>query len=118
MDGIIEFKNSTACEWSGKFSNNGTNLDIAMNAADSQNGVQTLRFSSKGYLGNTDINNVTVNSGRLNLGMHSGMKGNRLSLIGSGGTFSPTGIGGGDIGTATFAEGEWYARQSRPRYRG
>ena len=79
-----------------------------MNAADSQNGVQTLRFSSKGYLGNTDINNVTVNSGRLNLGMHSGMKGNRLSLIGSGGTFSPTGTGG-DIGTATFAEGEWYA---------
>ena len=109
MDGIIEFKNSTACEWSGKFSNNGTNLDIAMNAADSQNGVQTLRFSSKGYLGNTDINNVTVNSGRLNLGMHSGMKGNRLSLIGSGGMFSPTGTGGGDIGTATFAEGEWYA---------
>lgn len=110
MNGGIEFRNATACEWIGTFSaGEGVEFNISMNAADARNGAQPLKFTGKGYEGATDLNDVTVNSGRLNLGMHSGMKGNRLSLIGSGGTFSPTGTGGGDIGTATFAEGEWYA---------
>lgn len=110
MNGGIEFRNATACEWIGTFSaGEGVEFNISMNAADARNGAQTLKFTGKGYEGATDLNDVTVNSGRLNLGMHSGMKGNRLSVIGADGTFSPTVIDSGDIGTATFAEGEWYA---------
>ena len=110
MNGGIEFRNATACEWIGTFSaGEGVEFNISMNAADARNGAQTLKFTGKGYEGATDLNDVTVNSGRLNLGMHSGMKGNRLSVIGADGTFSPTAIDSGDIGTATFAEGEWYA---------
>lgn len=111
--GGIEFRNSGICEWAGTFSSGRNDdakgdIDITMNA-NSVNGRQTLRFTGKAYGVATNLNNVAINNGRLDLGMYSGMKGNRLSLIGSGGTFSPTGIGGGDIGTVTFAEGEWYA---------
>lgn len=112
-EGGIEFRNSGACEWSGTFSSGNDNvtsdLDITMNASDAENGRQTLRFTGKAYGLAANLNNVTINGGRLDLGMYSGMKGNRLSLSGTGGVFSPTAAGGGDIGTVTFAEGEWYA---------
>lgn len=110
MNGGIEFKNASACEWIGTFgTNDGAEFNILMNADNAQNGAQTLRLTGKrSGAAAADLNEVTVSSGRLNLGMHSGMKGNRLSIIGANGTFSPTGIDSSEIGTATFAEGDWY----------
>ena len=108
IDTGIVFKNAAQYEWRGSFGANG-NLNLSMEASDAQNGRQIIRFTQKGYGNSADINDVTVSNGRLDIGMHSGMKGNRLSISGSGASFSPTAHDSGDIGTVTFNEGEWYA---------
>ena len=108
IDTGLVFKNAAQCEWRGSFGANG-NLNLSMEASDAQNGRQIIRFTQKGYGNSADINDVTVSNGRLDIGMHSGMKGNRLSISGSGASFSPTATDSGDIGTVTFNEGEWYA---------
>ncbi|OLA85040.1 MAG: hypothetical protein BHW65_04725 [Verrucomicrobia bacterium CAG:312_58_20] len=106
----MNLTNSTAQETSLTFGTTTENstFDISMNGSAA--GRQTIRFRAgtpEGTDGN--INDVIVGSGRLDIGMHSGMKGNRLSISGSGASFSPTATDSGDIGTVTFNEGEWYA---------
>ena len=87
-----------------------TTLNVTMRASDAKNGYQILRISSGAY-GATDANlgDVTIDTGRLDLGMHSGMKGNYLSIVGVDGVFSATASDSGNIGAATFENGEWYA---------
>ena len=108
IDTGLVFKNAAQCEWLGSFGANG-NLNLSMEASDAQNGRQIIRFTRKGYGDSADINDVTVSNGRLDLGMHSEMKGNRLSISGSQAVFSATATDSGEIGTVTFDEGEWYA---------
>ena len=87
-----------------------TTLNVTMRASDAKNGYQILRISSGAY-GATDANlgDVIIDTGRLDLGMHSNMKGARLSLSGTEAMFSATDIYSSNIGTVTFDEGEWYA---------
>ena len=87
-----------------------TTLNVTMRASDAKNGYQILRISSGAY-GATDANlgDVIIDTGRLDLGMHSNMKGARLSLSGTEAMFSATASDSGNIGTVTFDEGEWYA---------
>ena len=87
-----------------------TTLNVTMRASDAKNGYQILRISSGAY-GATDANlgDVIIDTGRLDLGMHSGMKGNYLSIAGVDGVFSATASDSGNIGAATFENGEWYA---------
>ena len=106
----MNLTNSTAQETSLTFGMTAENstFDISMNGSDA--GRQTIRFRAgtpEGTDGN--INDVTVGSGRLDLGMHSNMKGARLSLSGTEAIFSATASDSGNIGTVTFNEGEWYA---------
>ena len=118
--------NSSSYEVSGSFAmheNSQDKLNITMSAADAKNGRQILRFAPAGsywcngmQLTDANINNVEISSGRLDLGMHDGMKGNNLSLYGYSGNaadavFSAAGtVYGMDIGrvqfdTMTFFEG-------------
>ena len=85
-------------------------LNITMRASNAQSGYQILRIRSGAY-GATDANlgDVIIDTGRLDLGMHSNMKGARLSLSGTEAMFSATASDSGNIGTVTFDEGEWYA---------
>ena len=87
-----------------------SSLNITMRASDAQNGRQTLRFRSGAYdATDANLGDVIVDVGRLDIGMHSGMAGSRLSLSGAEAVFSATASDSGNIGTATFNEGEWYA---------
>ena len=108
IDTGLVFKNAAQCEWRGSFGANG-NLNLSMEASDAQNGRQIIRFTQKGYGNSADINDVTVSNGRLDIGMRTGMTGNRLSLSGTEAVFSATASYSGEIGTVTFNEGEWYA---------
>ena len=106
----MNLTNSTAQETSLTFGTTAENstFDISMNGSAA--GRQTIRFRAgtpEGTDGN--INDVTVGSGRLDLGMHSNMKGARLSLSGTEAIFSATASDSGNIGTVTFDEGEWYS---------
>lgn len=87
-----------------------TALNVTMRASDAQNGYQILRISPGAY-GATDANlgDVIVDAGRIDIGMHSGMKGSRLSISGAEAVFSATASDSGNIGTVAFDEGEWYA---------
>ncbi len=89
-------------------------LNIIMNG-DALNGKQTLRFNSSSThkvwdvdCNNANINNVEVCSGRLDIAMYDGMKGNNLSLYSYDGNnshavFSAAGTSmGSDIGTVEF----------------
>ena len=104
-------------------------LNITMNATDAKNGNQILRFGeynnfwmdadgvdkgqTKDIYGTTQANNsiatVTVVSGRLDLGMASTMRGEKLVLASSSSAgnavFSATGTtAGSEIGKVTFGE--------------
>lgn len=106
----LEFTNSVSSEYSGAIargSGSPAAFNITMNASDAENGKQVLRFSSTDpydYYSNADISNVTVERGELSLGMHSGMKGDFLQVIGAGAVFSATGLVTGEIGSARFKE--------------
>lgn len=87
-----------------------SSLNITMRASDAQNGYQILRFRSGAYdATDANLGDVIVDTGRIDIGMHSGMKGGRLSISGAGAVFSATASDSGNIGTAAFDEGEWYA---------
>ncbi len=106
----INLTNSTVQETSLTFGTTTENskLDISMNGSAA--GRQTIRFRSGTWEGTDgNINDVTVGSGRLDIGMRTGMTGNRLSLSGTEAVFSATASYSGEIGTVTFNEGEWYA---------
>ncbi len=127
-EATINFTNSEACDFSGAFQAKADNgdkalLNLAMMASDSRNGRQILRFSKMGTswpnrtsVTDADINNVEVNSGRLDIGMYDGMKGDNLGIYGYSGNaadavFSAAGLSSGlEIGkvqfdTMTFYEG-------------
>ena len=120
----LVFTNSSAYDVSGSFAmheNSLDMLDILMTAYDARNGRQTLRFGSTDsywcnsmQVYNANINNATVNSGRLDIGMHSGMKGNNLSIEGYSGNaanavFSAAGlVSGMDIGRVQFDSMTFY----------
>ena len=89
-------------------------LNIIMNG-DALNGKQTLRFNSSSShfiwdvnCENANINNVEIYSGRLDIAMYDGMKGNNLSLYSYDGNnshavFSAAGTSmGSEIGTVEF----------------
>ena len=95
-------------------------LNIIMNGA-ALNGKQTLRFNSSSThqvwdvdCNNANINNVEVYSGRLDIAMYDGMKGNNLSLYSydknnSHAVFSAAGTSmGSDIGTVEFDSMTFY----------
>lgn len=95
-------------------------LNIIMNG-DAINGKQTLRFNSSPLHSvwevdcvNANINNVEVYSGRLDIAMYDGMKGNNLSLYSYDGNnshavFSAAGTSmGSDIGTVEFDSMTFY----------
>lgn len=95
-------------------------LNIIMNG-DAINGKQTLRFNSSPLHSvwevdcvNANINNVEVYSGRLDIAMYDGMKGNNLSLYSydennSHAVFSAAGTSmGSDIGTVEFDSMTFY----------
>lgn len=94
-------------------------LNIIMNG-DALNGKQTLRFnsSSSHYIWdvkceNANINNVEICSGRLDIAMYDGMKGNNLSLYSydknNSAVFSAAGTSmGSDIGTVEFDSMTFY----------
>ena len=106
----INLTNSTVQETSLTFGTTAedSKLNISMNGSES--GRQIIRFRVGTWEGtNANINDVIVDSGRLDIGMRTGMTGNRLSLVGTQAVFSATSGDSGDIGTVTFNEGEWYA---------
>ena len=85
------------------------------------NGRQTLRFNSSSThtvwdvdCNNANINNVEISSGRLDIAMYDGMKGNNLSLYSYDGNnshavFSAAGTSmGSDIGTVEFDSMTFY----------
>lgn len=95
-------------------------LNIIMNG-DALNGKQTLRFNSSSShwiwdveCENANINNVEISSGRLDIAMYDGMKGNNLSLYSydennSHAVFSAAGTSmGSDIGTVEFDSMTFY----------
>ena len=117
--------NSSSYEVSGSFAmyeNSQDKLNITMSAADARNGRQALRFGSIGdpywcngmQLADANINNVEISSGRLDLGMHDGMKGANLSLYGYSGNaadavFSAAGLSSGqEIGKVQFDSMTFY----------
>ncbi len=96
-------------------------LNIIMNG-DALNGKQTLRFNSSSThtvwdvdCNNANINNVEISSGRLDIAMYDGMKGNNLSLYSYDGNnshavFSAAGTSmGSDIGTVEFDSMTFYS---------
>ena len=87
-----------------------SSLNITMRASNAQSGYQILRIRSGAYdATDANLGDVIIDTGRLDLGMHSDMKGARLSLSGTEAMFSATDIYSSNIGTVTFDEGEWYA---------
>ncbi len=87
-----------------------SSLNITMKASNAQSGYQILRIRSGAYdATDANLGDVIIDTGRLDLGMHSNMKGARLSLSGTEAMFSATDIYSSNIGTVTFDEGEWYA---------
>ena len=106
----INLTNSTVQESSLTFgaTTEDSKLDISMKGSES--GRQIIRFNVGTWEGtDANINDVIVDSGRLDIGMRTGMTGNRLSLVGTQAVFSATSRNSGDIGTVIFNEGEWYA---------
>ena len=102
--------------------NNDDKLNITMTASDARNGRQALRFGSIGgsywcngvQVFDANINDVEISSGRLDIGMHSGMKGNNLSIYGYSGNaadavFSAAGLSSGqEIGKVQFDSMTFY----------
>lgn len=116
----MEFTNSSACQWSGMLGkgagDNTSALYITMDAADAENGKQTLRFTDAGnFTANDnayqkmDIASVIVKNGELSLGMPSGMGAGSLSVEGDGAVFSAAGYISGEVGRAYF-DSVWFSR--------
>lgn len=116
----MEFTNSSACQWSGMVGkgagDNTSALYITMDAADAENGKQTLRFTDAGnFTANDnayqkmDIASVIVKNGELSLGMPSGMGAGSLSVEGDGAVFSAAGYISGEVGRAYF-DSVWFSR--------
>ena len=106
----LKFTNSEAYEFSGALLNskNETKLNISMEAADAENGRQTMRFTDGSSLGVANMDNgklgtVSVVNGRLDLGMTSKIAGEKLAINGEKAVFSATGETEGDIGSVSFA---------------
>lgn len=115
----MEFTNSSACQWSGMLGkgagDNTSALYITMDAADAENGKQTLRFTDAGnFTANDnayqkmDIASVIVKNGELSLGMPSGMGAGSLSVEGDGAVFSAAGYISGEVGRAYF-DSVWFS---------
>ena len=126
LDNITKENGTTTINSRGAVTDN--KLNITMNATDAKNGNQILRFGDfTNSLYDTNTNNsgtyevygvttannsiatVTVVSGRLDLGMASAMKGEKLVLASSSSAanavFSATGTtAGSEIGKVTFGE--------------
>ena len=123
-EATIVFSNSRAYDFSGSFkadSKYKNLLNLTMMASDARNGRQTMRFLQggtswpNGYtVTDTDINNVEVNSGRLDIGMYDGMKGANLGIYGYSGNaadavFSAAGLSSGqEIGRVQFDSMTFY----------
>ena len=120
----LVLKNKTTCDFSTSFAKNATSLshlNIVMMAEDSANGRQIMRIgSTTSYwcnnleVTNADIDDVEVNSGRLDLGMHYDMKGGNLQIYSHSGKtsdaiFSATSLmSGNEIGRAQFDSMTFY----------
>ncbi len=89
-------------------------LNVTMNATDATNGRQILRFEEYVYRSGLNanfvdasevLNNIVVNSGRLDLGMHTnGMFARNLTLNGENAVFSSTALmTNEEIGYTNFA---------------
>ena len=80
----INLTNSTVQETSLTFgaTTEDSKLDISM--IGSESGRQIIRFNVGTWEGtDANINDVIVDPGRLDIGMRTGMTGNRLSLVGT-----------------------------------
>ena len=80
----INLTNSTVQETSLTFgaTTEDSKLDISMKGSES--GRQIIRFNVGTWEGtDANINDVIVDPGRLDIGMRTGMTGNRLSLVGT-----------------------------------
>lgn len=94
----------------GMIENSTSKLNIKMQASNAANGHQIMRFDSHDTywcnafeIHDANINNVTVEKGRLDIGMHSEMKGNNLSIASNEAIFSATSLStGGDCGRVIF----------------
>lgn len=94
----------------GMIENSTSKLNIKMQASNAANGHQIMRFDSHDTywcnafeIHDANINNVTVEKGRLDIGMHSKMKGNNLSIASNEAIFSATSLStGGDCGRVIF----------------
>ena len=119
----LNLTNKSAYDASATFTmkqGSASKLNIIMNG-DALNGKQTLRFNSSSShfvwdvnCENANINNVEIYSGRLDIAMYDGMKGNNLSLYSYDGNnshavFSAAGTSmGSDIGTVEFDSMTFY----------
>ena len=114
---VLNLTNKSAYDATANFTmkqGSASKLNIIMNG-DALNGKQTLRFNSSSThkvwdvdCNNANINNVEICSGRLDIAMYDGMKGNNLSLYSydennSHAVFSAAGTSmGSEIGTVEF----------------
>ena len=120
MTSSLTFTNASTHEFVGSIVRLSTavphNLNITMNATDATNGRQILRFDE--YIGKSGsglnekyedakevLNNIVVNSGRLDIGMHAnGMYAKSLALNGADAVFSSTALmTNEEIGYTNFA---------------
>ena len=111
----LKFTNSAAYEYTGALLNEtwsesfkSTKLNISMEAADAENGRQTMRLTDGSSFGiaNMDVGKlgtVSVINGRLDLGLTSKIAGEKLAINGEKAVFSATGETEGDIGSVSFA---------------
>ena len=114
----LTFTNSSKHEYVGSLAEVKVDLphllNVTMNATDATNGRQILRFEEYVYRSGLNsnyedakdvLNNIVVNSGRLDLGMHTnGMFARNLTLNGENAVFSSTALmTNEEIGYTNFA---------------
>ena len=118
------FKNKSSYEATTAFSRAKTDnakLNITMIAEDASKGRQVLRIDTTDLywcngveMHDANINDVEVNSGRLDIGMHYGLKGNNLQIYSHSGkaedaVFSATSLmTGNEMGRAEFDSMSFY----------
>ena len=118
------FKNKSSYEATTAFSRAKTDnakLNITMMAEDASKGRQVLRIDTTDLywcngveMHDANINDVEVNSGRLDIGMYYGLKGNNLQIYSHSGrtedaVFSATSLmSGNEIGRAQFDSMTFY----------
>ena len=118
------FKNKSSYEATTAFSRAKTDnakLNITMMAEDAANGRQVLRIDTTDLywcngveMHDANINDVEVNSGRLDIGMYYGLKGNNLQIYSHNGraedaVFSATSLmTGNEMGRAEFDSMSFY----------